>query len=214
MKTLVLAALLLSSAFGQTLSVSVSTPTAKPGQTVTVVVSFAPGSTGVAAMGWQLAMSDPSLQVGPTSASGAATVAGKVVSCNPNTSSPPCVAWGMNQNNIGAGPVATTSYVIPSNATPGPVTFSILSPSGSTGSLSPTALMAVPILVGPNATLTIQSGPSPYDLNGDGKVDILDVQIVVSQVIGTAVCSTGDVDKSGKCDLIDVQTVVRAALGQ
>jgi hypothetical protein len=50
------------------------------------------------------------------------------------------------------------------------------------------------------------------DINGDGKVDVLDVQLSVSQTLGQATCSA-DLDGNGKCDVLDVQRVVNAALG-
>jgi hypothetical protein len=53
---------------------------------------------------------------------------------------------------------------------------------------------------------------SPCDLNNDGIVNVLDVQLMVSQAIGTAAC-TNKLDGAATCDVIDVQRVVNAALG-
>ncbi len=54
---------------------------------------------------------------------------------------------------------------------------------------------------------------SPCDLNNDGVVNVLDVQLMVSQAIGTAPC-TNKLDGGTSCDVIDVQRVVNAALGE
>lgn len=52
------------------------------------------------------------------------------------------------------------------------------------------------------------------DLNGDGIIDNTDVQLAVAQAIGTASCSTADLQQNGTCNVIDVQRVSNAALGQ
>jgi hypothetical protein len=53
---------------------------------------------------------------------------------------------------------------------------------------------------------------SPCDLNIDGIVNVLDVQLMVSQALGTTAC-TNRLDGGANCDVIDVQRVVNAALG-
>ena len=50
------------------------------------------------------------------------------------------------------------------------------------------------------------------DLNGDGVVNVLDVQIMVNMALGLTACV--DLDGDGRCDVIDVQRVTNAALGQ
>ena len=49
------------------------------------------------------------------------------------------------------------------------------------------------------------------DLNADGKVDLLDVQLATNMAIGTAAC-TANVAGSGVCNVVVVQRVVNAAL--
>jgi len=51
------------------------------------------------------------------------------------------------------------------------------------------------------------------DLNNDGVVNILDVQVEVNAALSLGVCGIGDVNGDGVCNVIDVQRVVRAALG-
>jgi hypothetical protein len=53
---------------------------------------------------------------------------------------------------------------------------------------------------------------SPCDLNTDGVVNVLDVQLMVGQALGTTAC-TNRLDGAPTCDVIDVQRVVNAALG-
>jgi hypothetical protein len=53
---------------------------------------------------------------------------------------------------------------------------------------------------------------SPCDLNTDGIVNVLDVQLMVGQALGTTAC-TNRLDGGATCDVIDVQRVVNAALG-
>ena len=52
------------------------------------------------------------------------------------------------------------------------------------------------------------------DLNGDGVVDSIDVQIALNQAVGTVVCGSADLQQNGACNVIDVQRVVNASLGQ
>jgi len=49
------------------------------------------------------------------------------------------------------------------------------------------------------------SAHNPYDLDNDGFVDVVDVQLVTDQALGLAPCGAGDVNKDGKCDALDVQ---------
>jgi len=61
-------------------------------------------------------------------------------------------------------------------------------------------------------SLCAHAATSPCDVNGDGIVNITDVQLVIDQVLGNSAC-TVNFDLSGKCDASDVQIVVIAALG-
>ncbi len=61
-------------------------------------------------------------------------------------------------------------------------------------------------------TLVAQTASSPCDLDGNGVVNIVDVQIAVNEVLGLAPC-TMNLDGTGVCDATDVQRVVTAALG-
>jgi hypothetical protein len=51
------------------------------------------------------------------------------------------------------------------------------------------------------------------DLNDDGLVNALDVQIAVNATIGLGVCTNGDLNGNGNCDVADLQRIIVAALG-
>jgi hypothetical protein len=52
------------------------------------------------------------------------------------------------------------------------------------------------------------------DLNDDGLVNAVDVQLVVNAALGLRACGAGDLNGDGVCDSTDIQRIVRAALGQ
>jgi hypothetical protein len=58
-----------------------------------------------------------------------------------------------------------------------------------------------------------QGPPSPCDLNGDGQVNSLDVQIAVNQALGVTACTNAALITAGVCNILDVQIVINAALG-
>ncbi len=51
--------------------------------------------------------------------------------------------------------------------------------------------------------------PSPCDINNDGSISILDVQLEVNMALGSASCT----NPSGQCTVTQVQRVVNASLG-
>jgi hypothetical protein len=51
------------------------------------------------------------------------------------------------------------------------------------------------------------------DLNGDGVVNTLDVQIATNQVLGISPCTSADLMQAGQCNVVDVQRVILASLG-
>ena len=57
------------------------------------------------------------------------------------------------------------------------------------------------------------SAPKTCDLNGDGVVNVVDIQIAVSQALGTSACGSADLIGNGVCNVVDVQRVTVAALG-
>jgi hypothetical protein len=58
------------------------------------------------------------------------------------------------------------------------------------------------------------SGPTARrcDINGDGIVDVLDLQLSISSALGQSSC-TADLDGNGRCDIVDIQRVINAARG-
>lgn len=61
-------------------------------------------------------------------------------------------------------------------------------------------------------TLAAQTTSSPCDLNGDGAINIADVQLSVNQVLGFQTC-TMNLSGTGTCTVADVQKIIVAALG-
>lgn len=61
---------------------------------------------------------------------------------------------------------------------------------------------------------TLATSQIPCDLNSDGVVNAVDVQLAINQVLGTAPCGSADVNRDGRCDAVDVQRVINASLGQ
>jgi hypothetical protein len=52
------------------------------------------------------------------------------------------------------------------------------------------------------------------DLNDDGVVNVVDVQIEIDATLGLIACGAGDLNGDGVCDAADVQRVIQAALGR
>jgi hypothetical protein len=51
------------------------------------------------------------------------------------------------------------------------------------------------------------------DLNGDGVVNNLDVQLAINQALGISPCTNADLLQTGQCSVMDVQIVINASLG-
>jgi len=51
------------------------------------------------------------------------------------------------------------------------------------------------------------------DLNADGKVNVLDVQLATNQTLGYAACGSADLNGDSKCTVVDVQRIISASLG-
>jgi hypothetical protein len=51
------------------------------------------------------------------------------------------------------------------------------------------------------------------DLNDDGVVNVVDIQLEVNATLGLRACGAGDLNGDGVCSSIDVQRVINAALG-
>lgn len=66
-----------------------------------------------------------------------------------------------------------------------------------------------------NFVLIEDTGPgiSPYDLNGDGFVNAIDIQLVINAALGLNVTVDADVNDDGAANAVDIQLVVNAALG-
>jgi len=54
--------------------------------------------------------------------------------------------------------------------------------------------------------------PTNCDLNGDGVVDVQDVQISINKALGLLPCAGGDLG-TGTCNVVPTQRVINAALG-
>jgi hypothetical protein len=65
-----------------------------------------------------------------------------------------------------------------------------------------------------DATTSIAgSGQPSCDLNADGYVNVLDVQLATNQTLGYAACGSADLNGDGKCTIVDVQRIISASLG-
>jgi hypothetical protein len=51
------------------------------------------------------------------------------------------------------------------------------------------------------------------DLNDNGVVDVVDLQVAINAALGLSACNTADLDGNGTCNIVDVQRIVLAALG-
>jgi len=56
-------------------------------------------------------------------------------------------------------------------------------------------------------------GRALYDLNGDGVINILDVQIGIHEVLGISPCTNADLIQPGSCTVGDVQQIINVTLG-
>jgi len=69
---------------------------------------------------------------------------------------------------------------------------------------------SITLFVIPAASAT---SPGPCDLNGDGLVNALDIQITLNAVLALIPCGTADLDANGTCNVVDLQRVIDASLG-
>ena len=91
------------------------------------------------------------------------------------------------------------------------VTVTVASSYASQGQAGTTSMAGT--LTVSEGTQGTQATYSPCDLNHDGVVNVLDVQLSINQVIGLASCTTSDLVGSGTCTVIDVQRIINTATG-
>lgn len=68
------------------------------------------------------------------------------------------------------------------------------------------------LLLAAVCTVSAQASYSPCDINQDGVVNVVDVQLMINEILGLSACTTM-LDQTGTCDIVDVQREILAALG-
>lgn len=132
--------------------------------------------------------------------------------------SPSGPEWSYDVPFPGAGPTPTptptASITLTATPTLTPTDTSTQTPTPST---TPTETTAPPTATcTPSPTITPTRVASSADINLDGSVDILDVQLTVNVFLGTetdpGIVARADVNGDGSVDVLDVQGVVNAFL--
>lgn len=137
-------------------------------------------------------------------AGAATTAAGKTLTCRTDYSR--CIAWGINASTVAAGTLATFTVTAPLNQ-----------PAGTGPSLQPFAIIAAnPDGVEVASTMGPAWTPNFFarqDANGDGAINVLDIQYLLPYVLGSNPSSCPvEQDADGVCTVLDVQIVAKAAL--
>lgn len=103
------------------------------------------------------------------------------------------------------GNIATIPIAIPPNATLGPVSIPLSGLfAADTGGLNINGLLA-------GAVYSVTVTPSPCDVNGDGSINVADVQAVILGTIGKQACPI--TAANGGCTVVSVVQVIIAASG-
>ena len=157
-------------AYGQTLTLT-GPATARPGTVVAASLALTSPPASLAALQWSVTL--PAGYTATAVAGAASVTAAKTLYCNPASTT--CLTVGINNNVYAAGVAAVYSLAIPATAAPGPVSVPL---SGLVGAS----------LAGGNAPLTAGTAYSvlilaPTDLNGDGKTDVQDLQIMIQRIL-------------------------------
>jgi len=157
-------------AYGQTLTLT-GPATARPGTVVAASLALTSPPASLAALQWSVTL--PAGYTATAVAGAASVTAAKTLYCNPASTT--CLTVGINNNVYAAGVAAVYSLTIPATAAPGPVSVPL---SGLVGAS----------LAGGNAPLTAGTAYSvlilaPTDLNGDGKTDVQDLQIMIQRIL-------------------------------
>jgi hypothetical protein len=64
-----------------------------------------------------------------------------------------------------------------------------------------------------NGAGAMLTGALSCDVDAQGTVNVVDVQLAINQALGTAPCTTADLQENGQCNVVDVQRVISTALG-
>jgi len=192
MKRLAILLLLCASLSAQTLTL-VGPLTMRPGNTYGINVMLANPPADLAALQWSVALpAGYPASVWKCANGGASAAAAKDLYCN--SAATTCLTVGINSNIYTAGVVAIYSLAVPAATTPGPIAIPLSGLVGAT-------------LAGDAASLTsgVLYNPvvlAPTDLNGDGKTDVQDLQIMIQRILEPGALAT----------VQDAQIVARAAL--
>jgi hypothetical protein len=149
-----------------------------------------------AGLQWSMAVAPATTMT--ATAGPAATTAAKTLYTN--TTNTVALLVGVNANKISVGDVARYMFVMPANS----VTLTLSNPIAAD-------LKGTAIALKAGAALTIKPQPGE-DINGDGRIDTIDVQISIDQIQGRSACGSSDVTGDGKCDLYDALRIINAAL--
>jgi Dockerin type I domain len=189
-------ALLALSAVGSAQTLNLSGPaTARPGSTVTVSVNLA-GTPDAAGLQWTF--SDAGAKGKPGAA---ADTAGKALYVGPTGIA---LVIGMNLTAIQPGEVAKYDVTLPKDQKSATLSLSKMLGAKADGT-------AIALTAGAPLVIALLH---PEDLNGDGKIDSIDLQSAVFQIQGVTPCGSADLNKDGKCDLVDAMTLVKAGIAQ
>src|SRR2546422_7188638 len=104
--------------------VGVGSATGNAGAAVNLLVTFTPGSTAVSTLQFDLTFPS-ALSYVSVSTGSAATTVGKSASGNVISGGVRILIFGLNQNAIGSGSIATVSLNIAGGTAPGPLTVGI-----------------------------------------------------------------------------------------
>jgi len=184
-------------------SLAVSSGTESPGQTVQIPISLT--SSGTAApttFQVDLAFDTTKLTFASATCGAALTSANKSLSSTllPN-GNVRILSTGTNQAAIANGVAALVSFTLNASFAIGTASVTPLNPiaSGASGALATGSTAG---------TVT----PFTCDLNGDGVVNVTDVQLIINEALGI-IPAVNDLNHDGVVNVATVQKEINAALG-
>lgn len=189
MKTLLASLLFSGLALAQpTLQASVSAATVRPGQSLTVTLTYSGASPALAGLQWTLGL--------PLGLSGVPVLNTAIAALSKSISvgsSGFAFIWGLNLAVIPVGPVVTVPITIPANAAPGNYNVTLANAVGAT----PAGIQQT--VAGGNTSFAVLN---PFDIDGNGTITAADVTAMVNQV-ASGNC-TVDLIGNGQCNVVQV----------